>query len=105
MSTKLLKDNADLKAQIVRSPDRQRKEISEMSSQRIELQNTVQAYRNKTRDLTGRIDTMGELEFVRSLPIESAAKLSEMFRDQGSAIAHQTTEQHRARSQEASSSA
>lgn len=65
ISTKLLKDNADLKAQIVRSPDRQRKEISEMSSQRVELQNTVQAYRNKTRDLTGRIDTMGELEFVR----------------------------------------
>ncbi|GHJ88815.1 hypothetical protein NliqN6_5217 [Naganishia liquefaciens] len=64
ISTKLLKDNADLKAQIVRSPDRQRKEISEMSSQRIELQNTVQAYRNKTRDLTGRIDTMGELEFA-----------------------------------------
>jgi hypothetical protein len=64
ISTKLLKDNADLKAQIVRSPDRQRKEISEMSSQRVELQNTVQAYRNKTRDLTGRIDTMGELEFV-----------------------------------------
>lgn len=39
-----------------------------MSSQRIELQNTVQAYRNKTRDLTGRIDTMGELEFVSLSP-------------------------------------
>lgn len=79
ISTKLLKDNADLKAQIVRSPDRQRKEISEMSSQRIELQNTVQAYRNKTRDLTGRIDTMGELEFVRQLWTAVVAKLTQRY--------------------------
>ncbi|KAJ9103124.1 hypothetical protein QFC21_002546 [Naganishia friedmannii] len=63
-STKLLKDNADLKAQIVRSPDRQRKEIAEMAAQRQELAASVQAYRNKTRDLGGRIDTMAELEFT-----------------------------------------
>lgn len=73
-----------------------------MSSQRIELQNTVQAYRNKTRDLTGRIDTMGELEFVSVLPTAAISKLTKVFRGLGSSIADKTAKQYRARSQEAS---